>query len=178
MLKKLIAIIVLASAPFVQAVDNAVVGVVNLEKVMLETKAGKSLNDQLKKMKIDFQNKYNQTGKDLEARRSELEKQKAALSKEAFAKKEEEFIKKSEEAQNSFNREGEAMDLAGRKAFTEFNLIVIEAVSKVAKENNFTHIMPAAVFAYFDDKTEVTDKVIAEVDKKITSFPLNLDQKK
>lgn len=178
MFKKVVTLFILGFASITQAAQTSNVGVINLERVMMETKAGKSLNEQLKKIKTDFQNKYNKTGQDLENRKNELEKQKAALSKDAFAKKEKEFIKKAEEAQNSFNMEAEAIDAEGRKAFTDFNMIVLEAVNKIATENKFTHVMPAAVFAYFDKTTEITDKVIAEIDSKITNFPIKSETKK
>ena len=108
--KIIISIFILVSTSFALADSGNGIAVVNTDKVRMETKAGKSIAQQLTDLQNKFKLKIDKLQKDFDSQKLELDKQKTVLSKEAFAKKEAEFNNKFSEARNQLQQEASNME--------------------------------------------------------------------
>lgn len=175
MLKKIVVsiLVVLAISKFAVAADNSNhIAVINTDKIRMETKAGKSIADQLMKLQKTFQDKVTKLQKDFDTKKAELDKQKAVLSKEAFAKKEAEFNNKFNDARTQMQQEASNMEQMQQTALNEFNTVAMEVVTAVAKEGQYMQVFPAELLIYVDPKSDITSQIIAGIDKKITTIAL------
>lgn len=172
MLKKLFIYSTLFISCLATAADKNSIAVVNVEKLKMETKAGKSIAQQIADLQNKFQDKINKIEKDFEAKKQELDKQKAVLSKEAFAKKEAEFNNKIVETRNELKKEASTMEQMQQTASAEFDTIAFEVIKVIVKENNYMQVFPAGIFIYFDPRTDITSQVIAGMDKKLDNLTL------
>lgn len=148
------------------------IAVVNTDKIRMETKAGKSIADQLMKLQKTFQDKVAKLQKDFDTKKAELDKQKSVLSKEAFAKKEVEFNNKFNDARTQMQQEASDMEQMQQVALNEFNVVAMEVVTAVAKEGKYMQIFPAELLVYVDPKADITSQVVAGIDKKIVTIAL------
>ena len=173
MLKKIIfSIFVIMSVSNIAFADNNGIAVVNTDKIRLETKAGKSIVQQLTELQDKFKIKIDKLQKDFDSQKLELDKQKAVLSKEAFAKKEAEFNTKFNDARKQMQQEASNMEQMQQAALNEFNTTAVTVIAEIAKEGKYMQIFPAELLIYVDSKSDITSQVIAGIDKKIDTIAL------
>lgn len=173
MIKKIIISILAISLSISAAAlaDNGI-AVVNVDKVKVETKAGKSIADQLNNLQNKLKDKVAKLQKDFDAQKQDLEKQKTVLSKDAFTKKENDFNDKVNNARKDIQAEAGDIEQMQQTALGEFNNIALAVISDLAKEGKYLQIMPAEIVIYSDPKTDITSQVIAAIDKKTDSIAL------
>ena len=173
MLQKIvISIFILVSSSFALANSGNGIAVVNTDKVRMETKAGKSIAQQLADLQNKFKLKIDKLQKDFDGQKLELDKQKTVLSKDAFAKKETEFNNKFSEARNQLQQEASNMEQMQQAALNAFNVSAMAVISDIAKEGKYMQIFPAELLVYVDPKADITSQVIAGIDKKIDNIAL------
>lgn len=152
--------------------DGNGIAVVNVDKVKMETKAGKSIADQLTNLQTKLQDKVAKLQKDFDAQKADLDKQKTVLSKEAFAKKETEFNNKVNDARKNIQQEAGDLEQMQQAALGDFNNVALAVIADIAKEGKYLQIIPAEIVIYFDPKVDVTSQVIAAIDKKTDNIAL------
>ncbi len=179
MLKKIFIYSGLFISSFASAADKGnSIAVVNIEKLKMETKAGKSIAQQIVDMQNKFQEKINKIEKDFDAKKQDLNKQKTILSKEAFAKKEAEFNNKIVETRNELKKEAGNMEQMQQTASVEFDTVAFEVIKTIVKENDYLQVFPAGYMIYFNPKTDITSQVIAGMDKKLDTIALKAPTEK
>lgn len=152
---------------------NGVV-IVNIDKVRIDTKVGKSISTQLETIQNNFRDKVSKIQQDFDTKKLELDKQMNILSKEAFKKKEAEFQKNVADARTNIQKEAEGIEQAQQNALQEFNLIATNIITDLAKEHGYQQVLPAALVIYSDSKTDITSQIIADIDKKIDTIAVKL----
>ena len=174
MLKKIVISIftILALSNFALADHGAGIATVNVDKVKMETKAGKSIAEQLNVLQDTFKDKVTKLQKDFDTQKQDLEKQKNILSKEAFAKKEEDFVNKVNLSRNNIQQEASDIEQMQQVALGEFNAIAMAVITELAKEGKYLQVFPAELMVYADPKIDITSQVIAGIDKKSTHIAL------
>lgn len=178
MLKKLLICSALLIASTVgAAVKENGIAALNVEKVRMETKAGKSILQQINELEVKLQDKSNKMQKEFDRLKQDLDKQRAVLSKEAFAKKEADFNNKFVEARKEMQKEVSIIEQAQQKALAEFDTVAYEVIKVIIKEEGYLQIIHHNVLIYTDPKSDITSQVIAAMDKKIDNITLKLESK-
>lgn len=175
-IKSLVITMMLATSSY--AADSSKIGVVNIDKVRLDTKAGKSIAQQVESLQNKFKEKVDKLQLDLDSKKTELDKQRAILSKEAFAKKETEFNNSLNESRKNIQKEAGELEQMQQPALDAFDKVALEVVTSISKENNYTQILPSAVIIYTDPANDITSQVIAGIDKKIQNIPVQKEAHK
>jgi Skp family chaperone for outer membrane proteins len=157
------------------ALANNDIVIVDDEKVMLTTIAGKKLNERFEKAVEAFQSKTEKLGADLEKERDEIEKKRLVIKEEAFEKIRAEFESKVAEFQKKFQEDRNKIEQARVKAVEKLGTVAREATSTLATELSFKIVLPASSPVYFEPSLDITDKVIKIVDSKIkeVAFAIN-----
>ena len=178
MLKKIfiLSALLIASAAGAVVKENGIAAL-NVEKVRMETKAGKSIMQQIGDLEVKLQDKSNKIQKELDALKQDLDKQRAVLSKEAFAKKEADFNNKFVEARKDMQKEVSIIEQAQQRALAEFDTVAYEIIKGIIKEDGYLQIIHHNVLIYTDPKSDITSQVIAAMDKKINNITLKLETK-
>ena len=180
MLKKtiisLIAILAISTVAVADTKKNGI-AVVNIDKVRMDTKAGKSIAQQMDDLQNKFKDKVTKMQQDFDSKKQELDKQKAVLSKEAFAKKETDFTNSLGEARKNLQKEAGDIEQMQQPALEEFNSIALNVISDIAKESHYLQVLPAALMIYSDPATDITSQVIAGIDKKVETIAVKAPAK-
>ena len=143
------------------------IGVVDVQKVVLESKRGKQAKAQWEKEFKQKKAEIEKKQKEIERLQKELKKNAAVLSEKAKKAKEEELRRKMMELQ--FARQ-EAMRYLQKRNAELVNAIlkdVLKDIQEFGKKNGYTLILDVSGrVVYYDPSLKLNDKIIKLLDRK------------
>jgi len=152
---------VLCSAPPVRASEPIKIAILDLQKCLDQSEAGKKakklLQDKSERIKKDLSLKRDE----LKKNRDEFTKKASVLNADARREKEKELIRKEEDFRDLVREKEEEMRKDEYNAMQPLLNDLFEVTSKLAKDENYTLILEAkSGVVYFNKSIEITDKVI------------------
>ncbi len=160
-----LAVFTLVSQP--AAADDSKLGVVNVAKIMQDSKAASSVRNQLQKKQKEFQSEMNHKEKDLLSEDQNLAKQKDKMDKDAFEKKVKSFREKAATAQRQVQEKKAQLDKAFSEALEDIQKNLIEITNDIAKEKKLELVVSASQVLHADASLDITDEVLKRLDKKL-----------
>lgn len=148
------------------------IGIVNIQKIMNDSTAAKSVRDQLQNKQKSFQAELNAKEKELLKEDQELVKQRANMDKAAFEAKVNAFREKAAKAQGDIRTKKASLDQVFSAALEQIQTTVIDITSEVAREKQLTLVISSAQVLYGDPSLDITDEVLSRLNKKLGSVPL------
>lgn len=167
----------LAFAPMAYA-QGTTVATVNIQQVMGNSKAGKSVHDQLEKKQKDFQAEIAKKEEQLQKEDQELAKQQGVLAKAAFEEKVRAFRSKATDVQKEVQSKKALLDGAFERALAEIQKAVNEVIVDLAKEKGFAVAIPTSQILYGDPKLDVSEEVLKRLDDKLPKVEVKFDAPK
>jgi outer membrane protein len=146
-----------------QAQAETSVATINYQQILHDSKAGKSVKDQLDAKQKSFQSEMSKKEDELNREQEKLGQQRAVLSPEAFEKKAKEFRAKTNAAQRDVQTKRAALDNALLSASNDIQKAVLDIVSKIAKEKGYTLVVPTSQLLYADPKMDITSEVLSQL---------------
>lgn len=143
------------------------VGVVNVAKIMKDSKAANSVRNQLQAKQKAFQSELDAKEKALLAEDQALVKQKDSTDKAAFEKKVKEFREKAANEQRGVQAKKASLDKAFAASLEEIQKSVMEIVKQVSTEKKLNLVVSSAQVLYGDDSLDITDEVLKRLDTKL-----------
>ena len=152
-----------ANAADVSNSSSNSVAFVNVQEVMRDSTAAKSVKSQLDDKQKSFQAELSKKEDALHKEEESLGKQKSVLSPDAFSKKVKEFQAKANAAQKDVQGKKAELDNAFSSALGEIQKSVLDITSSVAKEKGYTVVVQASSLLYADPKLDITKDVLAKL---------------
>jgi Skp family chaperone for outer membrane proteins len=162
---------VLALAPraVAQALPPAVAAVVDHQRILRDSKAAKSIQQQIevrRKLYLDQlakeEQRLNEVGKD-------LARQRGVLEAEAFAAKRKEYEEAVQALQRASNERRRQLDEALGAANAQVRQALKEIVDELAETRGFNLVLPASAVLLYSPRIDITDEVMARLDRKLPS---------
>ncbi len=157
------------------AVPPPVIGVVDVDQILQESAAAKSVRSQADKYQQTFQQEISKEEATLRATQQELEaeQQHRTLTQEAFAEKARAFEASAADFQRKGMARRRAFDKSVSAAMGQVQKAMLEASQQVAQAHGVTVLLPRNQVLLFDDKMNITKEIVAVMDKKLThvDFP-------
>lgn len=147
----------------------AVAVVVDYARILRDSKAAKSIRDQIESRRKVFQDQIAKEEKRLFDADKELGKQRSVLSPEAFAEKRKAFEQDVMGVQRMAQDRRRQLDQVAAAALGNVRNSLIEVVSALADERSFNIVLPSSTVLLFSPKIDLTDEVMARLDKKLPS---------
>jgi outer membrane protein len=164
-----LAVTLLVAAP---AWAEVKIGVVDPNKVLEGTKAGKKVKDALQEYIKARQKVIDMEEDDLKKAEEDLVKQGAVLSPEAKKDKEDKLRQKYGEYQRKVQQLNQEVQVKKNETFAEFTKNVEQVIRAIAEREKFTLVLektdsglPSAVI-YSNSSLDLTERVIKELDAK------------
>ena len=148
------------------------IGIVNIQKIMNDSTAAKSVRDQLQSKQKSFQAELDAKEKELLKEDQELVKQRSNMDKAAFEAKVNAFREKAAKAQGDIRTKKASLDQVFSTALEQIQTAVINITSEVAREKQLTVVISSAQVLYGDSSLDITDEVLSRLNKKLGSVPL------
>lgn len=167
-MKKLL-VIALASLTLIAgpAFAESNTAVVNVAKIMHDSKAATSVRNQLQAKQKSFQVDLDTKEKDLQAEGAALDKQKDTLDKATFDKKGQAFQDKVGAERRDVQTKKAALDKSFEGALEEIQKNVLDITKQVATEKKINLVLSTTQVLYADDALDVTDEVMKRLDAKL-----------
>ncbi|MCI5050444.1 MAG: OmpH family outer membrane protein [Rickettsiales bacterium] len=143
------------------------VAVVNIQKIMQKSKAAQTVREQVKSKQASFQAELDKKEKELQKEDQDLAKQRSVLSPEAFEKKYKDFRKKAAEAQKAVRTKRAKLDKGFTQALADIQKTVTDIVESISKAKSIDIAISGSQVLYASPTTDITDEVLAELDKKL-----------
>lgn len=172
-----LSIVFLIVAPLYADAQSAgkppVIGLVNYLAIIQNSKAGKSVNDQVVKQREIYLAEIKKVEAELEKEGKELEQQQSVLAKDVFEARVLEFRRKQREAQQTENGYRRALDQMQAKGLGVIEKELDQILESIAEERGLDIVMkagtPNSLILKARKELFITDEVIKRLDSKLPS---------
>lgn len=149
------------------AADPIKVGILDLQRCLQQSEAGKKASKGLQEKSDRIKKELSAKRDDLKKMREDFVKKSNVLSLDAKRDKEKELIRKEEDFRDLVREKEEEMQKEEYNAMQPLLNELFEVTSKLAKDESYTLILEAkSGVVYFSKPIEITDKVIKLFNEK------------
>jgi len=149
-----------------------VVGVVNADKIMQDSKAGKSLKTQYDQKQKAIKADYDKQQKLFDDAARKLVAQKDALSAEDLKKKKEDLGRQADQETKKLNERQRVLDRMVASSQEQILQALVDIVKDVAKARGLTLVVTKAVTPYLDPSYDISPEVMEKLNAKLPSVKL------
>jgi len=151
-----------------------VVGVVNADMILQDSKAGKSLKSQAEAQQKAIKSDYDKQQKAFDDAARKLLQQRDTLSADEFQKKKEEIRQQGDRQTKALNDRQHALDRGIAKGQEQIVQALVDIVKDVAKARGLTLVVSKAVTPYMDPSYDISPDVMQKLNTKLPSVKLQL----
>jgi outer membrane protein len=165
-----------AAAPVEPAgpLPSPIIAVVDVDRIRDNSTAAKSVRDQLEKQRSTFQDEISKQENDLRNAEQDLNKQRTVLSPEAFNQRRQQFEQRVAEVQRTVQARRRQLEGAMQTSMTQVNAAVVQAVQDIATARGATLVLPKSQIILVDKAMEITDEVLGQVNRKLSTVKVTL----
>lgn len=150
------------------------IGVVDVQMILRNSKASKSVRPQIEKLRKDYQASVREREAELRKASQELQRQRAVLSPQAFAKRRGAYEEQARKAQIDFQNRKRRLDDAYSTAMRAVHRSMVIAAAKIAEERDFDVVLPKSIVLLADQKLDITAEVLRRVDETLPSLAVSV----
>jgi outer membrane protein len=159
----------------VRAADSLSIALVDVDKILSDSKASKSLQAQIKDKREAFQKEFAAKEKELKASETTLIAEKEKLSAEDFSKKRKTYEEKIIETRKLFQKRRNSLDTGVNKAMGELRQSVVDAATKIAETKNYSIVLTRDSVLIADKSLDITSDVLAKLDEIKSDVKLTVE---
>ena len=148
--------------------------VVDVEKILNDSKAGKSIEKQLTDRREAFQKEFSSRENTLVAAEKSLVEEKKTLSAEEFSKKRASFEKQFLETRNLFQKRRNSLDKGLGNALAQLRKNIIQVTAEIADEEGYQVVLTRDSVVIVAKEMEITQKVLSRLNKKVQNIKLDV----
>lgn len=158
-----------------EATEEGKVAVLNLQKLMRESKASKSIRDQIEQKRTSYQSEINKDEERLRTRDKELTEQRNLLSPEAFEQERREFKEEVTDVQRQVQQMRTTLDRAYGTSLAQVQVTISEIIEEMAAEKGFDLALPAGQTLFFSNTLDITESVLQRLDSRLPTVVVEVD---
>jgi outer membrane protein len=150
-----------------ETLPPAVVGIIDYQKILRDSKAARSIRDQVEARRKAYQEEIGKQEQDLRAQDQALVKQRTVLSPDAFGAKRREFEQQVAEVQKNVQARRRQLDEVTAVALGEVREAIIQVVSQLAEAKGFNVVVPSSTVLVFSPRIDITQDVLQLLDERL-----------
>lgn len=166
--------LVAPAAAFAQSAPNAVILVIDFQRLVDESLAGKDAKAQVEDYVAKVQARRQQLNDQLVADRQNLEKQRAILKEDDFQRRVQEFQQNLQRADQELKDKQVSAQRAVRQAEGEIVRLARPIVRGVMQKRKANMVIPKNVAFDFDGDLDITGKVLQQLNKEVPKLKVAL----
>lgn len=147
---------------------NTKIGVFNFDKIMSDSKMGKSAKSKLEKKHKGLKSVLERKKNELEKMDAKLEKDRVVMGKDKYTQKKYEIQKKAIDFKELERKSTDEMRKLRQELVAEINKEVVKIIGQIGKKENYTIIVEKNIAgtAYFNKKIDITNRVVKALNSK------------
>jgi len=164
-----LAVYLASSPPPVAAQDGAVVAILDMPRILRDSKAAATLREEIDKRRLAHQTTLGEQENGLQTVDQALVRQRAVLSAETFAAKRKELQEHANRLQQEFvSHQKEMEELFGR-GIGQVRKALAEVVKEIADERGISVILLKATTVLANRELDITEEVLRHLDERLPS---------
>ena len=148
--------------------------VINLQKILREAAATRTIRPQMEKLKQSYQKKFKRYETELRAANQDLQRQRTIISPEAYATRLKAFKERVNKVQREVQSVRRMLDRAGSDALGKVHRQFRQITIELAKERSIQLIVPRSGLIYVDPRYDISDEVLKRLNKELPSVTVVL----
>jgi len=150
------------------------IAVVDVDRLLSESKAGKSIQAQHTSKRAAYQKEFTALENKLAAAEKQLVKDKESVSPEEFMKKRQAFEKEFQETRRLFQKRRNSLDKGLADSFKTLRKIIIQTTAEISETGNYDIVVTRESVVIVDKKMDITDAVLKKMNAKVSNVPLTV----
>ena len=155
------------------AQDGSSIAILDMERILRESKAAKNLREEIDKQRQIHQSNLNERENALRTADEELARQRAVLSSEAFAAKRKELQDQAMSLQQEFLTRQKEMEALFGKGIGQVRNALAEVAKEIADERGISLILLKATIVLASRDLDITEEALKRLDQKLPSVDLS-----
>ncbi|MGH7272643.1 MAG: OmpH family outer membrane protein [Polyangiaceae bacterium] len=135
-------------------------GVVDVQRAVMQSEDGLRAQATLKKLFDSRQQELNKRQTDLQKQKEDIDKQKSVLSQQALQKKAEEWQKRMMDLQSTFVEYNKELEKKQKELTDPIFERVLAAIKRVAGQDSYDMIVDRSAVAFARSDLDLTDRVV------------------
>ena len=164
--------VAIMSAPLQARAEGIKIATVDVQYLMADSMAGKSIQKQLMAERESIQKEAAELEQSLQAKQKELMAERGKLSPEDFSSKQADFEKSLMEARGKLQNRGRALDKAANDSFNELRDKISEIVGSVAQTQKIDLVLTRQNVVAAAQSVDVTEDVLQTLNKQVAEIKL------
>ena len=156
-----------------QLTSSSDIGVVDMKKILAQSKAYQSLVDQFEDVRRKHRNKFTKQEDIIRDEESELLKQKNILSKEAYAEKVKVLGKKINELKSRQAKDAKEFEVSFEKSTNKIQGALVDVLSILANNRSLNLVLAKSQVILVGKDIDLTDEAISELNKVLPAIKLD-----
>lgn len=149
--------------------------IVDVERLLTQSKAAENISAQLKAEQEKLQNKLGDKDDKLKESHDEIVAEQTTMGEETFLAKRKEFEQEVMAARQEMSLERDKIQQAAAKAVEQLRGEILQVVADMAEKQNFALVMTKENIMLADKTMDVTEEVMERLNKNVTSIKLDLE---
>lgn len=154
------------------------VAIINLQKVLKESAAARTIRPQMVNLKKTYEAKYKKTEADLRAVSQTLKSERSILSPEVYATRRQEFKNRVTAMQREVQSINRALDRGLAVAMGKIHSAVRKITRDLAGERSLKLILSQRGVMFLDPKLDLTSEVIKRLNEKLPRVKVEISSAK
>lgn len=156
-----------------QAEEGLKIAVVDMQFVMQQSTAGKSVRDKLDKQREKYMKQIKAKEDELLSMEEELKRQRGVAKPEEFDKKRAEFEKQISAAQAEANKLKASLERAYNDAMTKLRGETAKIIADVAKAQGVSVVLSRQSVVLAEKSLDITPQVVESLNKTLKDIPVS-----
>jgi outer membrane protein len=162
-----------ANASEVSSTNVEKIAVVDVQTILDNALAVVYIRNEVDRLNKNLQNEVVKLENDLKNQEEDLIKQKDILSKDNFEKEVIKFNKNVTKAQKEMQEKKIKLEQAHAKALSRVNQLALKIISKLAKKNKYSLVLPSTQILFADEKLNITNEVLGQMNTTLPKVELD-----
>jgi Skp family chaperone for outer membrane proteins len=159
--------------PSAMAQQAAVIGVVDDQAILLQTKAGKAFQAEVKRQRAAFQNEVQSQDNVLRQAAQQLQAQQQSLTPEAFQKKRQDLDQQAQQARANLQSRQDAVGRSIANGERQMRDTLVKVASEIAAAKGLTLVLLRSQgVVYVNPAYDFTKDAIVRFDQKLPTLSL------
>lgn len=160
--------------PAAAAGSASLIAVLDVNKILTDSKAAKGLNDQMEKLRVKYETEISKKEEALRAEEKQLTEQSAKMKEADLEKRKKAFEASVADLQKSVMTQQNQLNQGAQDAMDKIRETVVNISKDIAATKGYKYVQPAAAFLYFDAADDITAETVARLDKDLPEVKVSI----
>jgi len=162
----------IASAETPAKMPAPVIAIVDMQRILQESSASKSVQKQLEAQRSKFQNEIEKEENSLRQAEQTLSKQRTQLSAQDYSDREQQLRQRFSAVENHVQSRRKVLDKSYADAMNAVREALLDVVSSVARERGANLVIVKQQALWTDQPLDITDVVLQRLDEKMPKIDI------